>query len=50
LDIALTFTLHIMQCDEIIAQAREELNRRLAGDIYVCPIPPDVKPSVKRLD
>jgi aminobenzoyl-glutamate utilization protein B len=48
LDLALTFTLHIMKCDDIIAQAREELSRRLAGNIYVCPIPPDVKPSAKR--
>lgn len=41
-------TIQVMQDDSIINEAKAELNRRLSGTSYVCPIPRDVRPSLRR--
>ncbi|WP_171652206.1 hypothetical protein [Paenibacillus foliorum] len=33
---------------ELLEAAKAELNQYLEEELYVCPIPPDVKPSSKK--
>jgi aminobenzoyl-glutamate utilization protein B len=37
--------LDLIQQPELIAAAKEELEERLGGETYVCPIPEGVNPS-----
>jgi aminobenzoyl-glutamate utilization protein B len=37
--------IDILRDPEILAKAKNELKERLGGQAYICPIPPEVKPS-----
>lgn len=43
-----TTALEVMQNPEIIEEAKKELKNRLGGEIYISPIPVDLKPSASR--
>lgn len=40
--------LELFEKPELINKAKKELKERLHGEKYVCPIPPDIKPSLNR--
>ncbi|MCU6794262.1 amidohydrolase, partial [Paenibacillus sp. WQ 127069] len=40
--------VELLENPELVAKAKEEFDNRRGGETYICPIPPEVKPSPLR--